>query len=121
MVRGDRAVGTNHRQGCAPGGFTSEVSTAAGEKSGAAIATSGGCSPRLQRHCTGLKAESVKRGVWQAGGSLSPRWRWGERPCCDYRMLYRNTAAMEGARADAEHPLDAGAAGPGRDKDTPAC
>ena len=65
-------------------------------------------------------AQSVKRGVWQAGETGSSSRPWRSAACAATAMLYRNLLAIEAEELMRADPLD-GVVLSGCDKTTPGC
>src|ERR1700722_4726236 len=110
-------AGMNHRSWMRSQGFTSEVFDG---RPVIGIATTWSelapCNVHLQR-----VAESVKRGVWQAGGVPLevPAMALGEPLLRPTAMLYRNLLAMEAEELMRANPLDGVVLLSGCDKTTP--
>jgi dihydroxy-acid dehydratase len=110
-------AGMNHRSWMRSQGFTTEVFDG---RPVIGIATTWSelapCNSHLQR-----VAESVKRGVWQAGGFPLefPAMALGETLLRPTAMLYRNLLAMEAEELIRANPLDGVVLLSGCDKTTP--
>src|ERR1700723_3733353 len=110
-------AGMNHRSWMRSQGFTPEVFDG---RPVIGIATTwselGPCNVHLHR-----VAESVKRGVWQAGGFPLefPAMALGETLLRPTAMLYRNLLAMEAEELMRANPLDGVVLLSGCDKTTP--